>query len=121
MTHNNRLGEVGENIAVGYLRDKGYEILERNWRYGHKEIDIIARDKGELVIIEVKTRQGKRDIPPGDLVPISKQRFLINAADAYIRWHRVDSDTRFDVILVYFPGDGEHVIEHIKIAFYPTM
>ncbi len=122
-THNAELGDLGENIAVGYLLGKGYKILERNWRFGHKEIDIIARDTGknELVIIEVKTRKGKGMLLPGDLIPMSKQRFLIHAADAYIRWHAVRTDTRFDVILIYVQNNGEHTLQHIPEAFYPTL
>ncbi len=120
---NLELGETGEEIAVKYLRNKGYRILERNWRYGHKEIDIIARDneKNELVIVEVKTRKGRHMLPPGDMITLSKQRFLINAADAYIRWHAIETDTRFDVILISVLKNGEHFLEHIPEAFYPTM
>ncbi|NIA11234.1 MAG: DUF91 domain-containing protein [Nitrospiraceae bacterium] len=122
-THNTELGEIGENMAVDYLRGKGYEIIERNWRYGHKEIDIIARDaeKNELVMVEVKTRKGGKMLLPGDLITLSKQRFLINAADAYIRWNYIHSDTRFDVILIHFPKEGGHNLQHIPQAFYPTM
>jgi len=122
-THNAELGELGENIAAEYLLGKGYKILERNWRFGHKEIDIIARDTGknELVIVEVKTRKGKDMLLPGDLITMSKQRFLINAADAYIRWHANRTDTRFDVILIYFQNNGEYKLQHIPEAFYPTM
>jgi putative endonuclease len=121
MAHNQRLGKIGENIAVSYLREKGYRIIERNWRYLHKEIDIIAGKGDELVIVEVKTRQGETGLLPGDLVPHAKQRYLINATDAYIRWHGVEQETRFDVIIVNFPGQGEYEVEHIERAFYPTL
>ena len=57
MAKHNDLGKMGEDLAVQYLTDKGYEILERNWRNKHKEIDIIAKDGETLVIVEVKTRQ----------------------------------------------------------------
>ncbi len=121
MAHNQKLGKVGEDIAVGYLQARGCRIVERNWRYLKKEIDIIAEEGDELVIVEVKTRQGERDMLPGDLVTPAKQRYLIQAADAYIRWHGVEKETRFDVIIVHFPGHGEHEIEHIPRAFYPTL
>ena len=121
MAHNQRLGTIGENIAVAYLREKGYRILERNWRYLHKEIDIIAEQGGELVIVEVKTREGEMNLLPGDLVTHAKQRYLINATDAYIRWHGMERETRFDVIIVNFPGNGEHEVEHIERAFYPAL
>ena len=121
MAHNQKLGQIGENIAAAWLQSQGYRIIERNWRYLHKEIDIIAEQGDELVIVEVKTRQGKTDLLPSDLVPHAKERYLINAADAYIRWHGVEKETRFDVIIVSFPGRGEHEIEHIERAFYPTL
>jgi putative endonuclease len=121
MAHNQKLGKIGENIAVAYLQSKGYRIVERNWRYQHKEIDIIAEKEDVLVIVEVKTRQGETELLPGDLVPHAKERYLIHAADAYIRWHGVEKETRFDVIIISFPGRGEHEIEHIERAFYPTL
>ncbi len=121
MAHNQRLGNIGENIAAAYLQGKGYRIVKRNWRYLKKEIDIIAEKEDELVIVEVKTRQGTSVLLPGDLVTHAKQRYLINAADAYIRWHGVEKETRFDVIIVNFPGNGEYEIEHIPQAFYPTL
>ena len=57
MADHNDLGKLGEELAVNYLTGKGYEILERNWRNIHKEIDIIAKDGKFLVIVEVKTRK----------------------------------------------------------------
>ena len=51
MAEHNDLGKIGEELAVNYLIEKGYEILERNWRNKHKEIDIIAKDGGTLVIV----------------------------------------------------------------------
>jgi putative endonuclease len=56
MAQHNELGKLGEEIAVRYLLEQGYKILERNWRNQHKEIDIIAMDGEELVIVEVKAR-----------------------------------------------------------------
>jgi putative endonuclease len=121
MMHNQKLGKIGENIAAAYLQSQGYRIVQRNWRYLHKEIDIIAEQGEELVIVEVKTRQGKTELLPGDLVPHAKERYLINAADAFIRRYGVEKETRFDVIIVNFPGNGEHTLEHIERAFYPTI
>ena len=57
MAKHNELGKLGEELAVQFLVDKGYEILEKNWRNKHKEIDIVAKDGSELVIVEVKTRE----------------------------------------------------------------
>ena len=57
MAKHNELGKLGEELATQFLTEKGYEILEKNWRNKHKEIDIVAKDGNELVIVEVKTRQ----------------------------------------------------------------
>jgi len=56
MASHNELGEKGEEIAAGHLLKNGYAILERNWRFGKEEIDIIASQDDELIIVEVKTR-----------------------------------------------------------------
>lgn len=116
----NDLGKKGEELAENFLIKKGYQILSRNWRHNAKEIDIIARGKETLVIVEVKSRNHDFYEDPRDAVTVKKQRFLINAADAYIRANEVDLETRFDVIsVVFFPGSFE--LEHIEGAFYPTL
>ena len=56
MASHNELGKEGENAAVKYLLEKGYEIRHRNWHSGHRDLDIVAQKDGELVIVEVKTR-----------------------------------------------------------------
>ena len=77
MAQHNELGRQGEEIAVKYLLEQGYKILERNWRNQHKEIDIIAMDGEELVIVEVKTRM-KDDYEPYLSVTKPKQRLLLS-------------------------------------------
>ena len=111
-------GKLGEELAVDYLVGKGYEILERNWRNIHKEIDIIAKDGKFLVVVEVKTRQTDEYGNPDIAVTKKKQRMLIAAANAYIFKNRLDVETRFDIISIVFK-DGEPVIEHIEDAFLP--
>ena len=111
-------GKQGEKIAVNYLTDKGYEILERNWRNRHKEIDIIAKDGKELVIVEVKTRKSNNYGEPDLAVNKQKQRLLISAANAYIFRNKLDIDTRFDIISIVFKDD-KPVIDHIEDAFLP--
>ena len=118
MAKHNELGKQGEDIAVKYLTDKGYEILERNWRNIHKEIDIIARDGKFLVIVEVKTRQTDEYGDPDIAVTRKKQRMLIAAANSYIFQKHLEIETRFDIISIIF-RDGEPVIEHIEDAFLP--
>lgn len=118
MAKHNELGKKGEEIAIQYLTDKGYEILERNWRNRHKEIDIIAKDGEELVIVEVKTRQSDDYGDPFISVSLQKQTRLIYAANAYIFSKNLDCDTRFDIISIVF-NNGHPEIEHIEDAFLP--
>lgn len=59
MARHNEFGKWGEDVAVNYLQQQGFEILARNWRHEHKEIDIIAQHEGKLYLVEVKTRHGE--------------------------------------------------------------
>ena len=118
MAEHNDFGKLGEEIASNYLEGKGYEIVERNWRNTHKEIDIIAKDGETLVMVEVKTRQTDEYGNPDIAVTKKKQRLLIAAANAYLFKNKLDVETRFDIISIIFK-DGEPVIEHIEDAFLP--
>ena len=119
MSRQKEIGNWGEEIAQQHLLSLGYEILERNWHFHHYEIDIIARDNDELVIVEVKTRSSDSYEHPSEAVSGRKIRFLINAAEAYIQEKDSDLDTRFDVISILVLGQ-DFQLEHIKDAFYPT-
>lgn len=118
MAEHNDLGKIGEELAVNYLIGKGYEILERNWRNKHKEIDIVAKDGGTLVIVEVKTRQSDGFGEPDMAVTRQKQRCLVYAANAYVFSKRLDLDIRFDIISIVF-NQGNPKIDHIEDAFLP--
>ncbi|UCG28098.1 MAG: YraN family protein [Bacteroidales bacterium] len=116
----NELGKVGEEKAVIYLQKKGFKILHRNWRHKAWEIDIIALEKETLVIVEVKSRTHDYIDDPVNAVTGKKQRFLLNAADAFIRENDIDRKIRFDVVaVIFYPEKIE--IEHIDNAFYPTL
>lgn len=119
MTKQKEIGDKGEEIARGYLLDLGYTILESNWHFHHYEIDIIAKDGEELVIVEVKSRTGTAFEHPSEAVGPRKMRFLIEAAEAYIYKTNSYSDTRFDIISIIFQGDSFE-LEHYKDAFNPT-
>lgn len=114
------LGRKGEELAVEHLKSIGYEILELNWFSHHLEIDIIAKDGDELVIIEVKARGTDSYEHPSEAVSNKKIRFLVNAAEAYILEKDINTDTRFDVISILFSGRNFE-IEHFKNAFYPPI
>ncbi|MGD9931709.1 MAG: YraN family protein [Mangrovibacterium sp.] len=119
MSLQKEIGDKGEEIARQHLRSLGYELLETNWHFHHYEIDIIARDGNELVIVEVKSRTGTTFEHPSEAVSNKKIRYLVEAAEAYI--FKTDSrlDTRFDVISIIFYGQNFD-LEHFKDAFYPT-
>ncbi len=112
------IGDKGEQIAVQHLQSLGYKILEQNWRSHHYEIDIIAQDGGELVIVEVKTRTGEEFDYPSDAVGNRKIHRLVAAAEDYIFKKNINLDTRFDVIAIILLDDT-FKLEHIKDAFYP--
>lgn len=118
MASHNELGKKGEKWAKNYLLEKGYEILHANWRWNHKEIDLIAKDGDYLVFCEVKTRQTDYFQTPGDTISWQKQQFLIEAADFYINENDVNLDARFDLLVIYTHKDPPEII-HIKEAFLP--
>ena len=97
-------GKRGERLAALYLFFHGYQILERNWRYGRYEIDIVARERrsGVLAFVEVKTRSRTDYGLPRDAVTSQKQLFLTRCAQGYLKATRdPDARTRFDVVEVY--------------------
>jgi putative endonuclease len=116
MSEHIKLGKRGELIAVDYLKARGFNILETNWRTKHKEIDIIALDKNEIVFIEVKTRKNNYFGDPEEAVNLKKQKLLINAAENYIISNKIDLEARFDIISVICDGN-KYDINHIKEAF----
>jgi putative endonuclease len=116
-THNEK-GQEGEKLAVDFLQRKGYKILWKNWRYKHKEVDIIAIDKEELVIVEVKLRSTDYFGDPSEAVTKKKQRFLIEAAEAYLETREDEPEVRFDIVSI-ISGNSDHTIEHITDAFNP--
>lgn len=113
-------GVKGENFAEKYLRQLGYAILEKNWRSGKHEIDIIARDGDTLVIVEVKTRKSALFGEPEIFVTKSKQKFLVEAANSYLLQKNLDLEVRFDIISILYSKNG-YRINHIKEAFYPLL
>ena len=118
MAGNIETGKEGEILARDFLRGKGYQILEQNWRSGHREIDIIAGFRGELIIVEVKVRKRIGAERLEEHIPRKKQQHLIRSAEAYLKWKQLDTGVRFDVILI--TGEpGNHSIQHIENAFSP--
>lgn len=113
-------GDKGEDLAAEFLADKGYEIIERNYRYGHGEIDIIAMDnnRAELVFVEVKSRHNLDYGYPEEQISIGKQKQIRKIAEAYLCEKEIEGvDCRIDVVAILFQGKKEPYINHIKNAF----
>jgi len=119
MAEHNDLGEKGEEVALEFLRGLGYEILATNWRCQKDEIDVIALHNNMLVIVEVKTRTSNYFGEPEVFVNRNKQKFLIRAANEYIRLKKFKGETRFDIVSIVIPEGKQPRIHHIKDAFYP--
>jgi putative endonuclease len=113
------LGKTGESMAASYLEEKGYRILERNWRWGKEEIDIIALHDNFVVIVEVKTRSSNIFAEPEASVTKSKQRILVRAANAYMNYRRRQGEVRFDIISIIVGKEGSE-LHHLVDAFYAT-
>ena len=110
-------GKKGEDIAVKYLKRKGYKIIEQNWRCRLGEIDIIARHKDSVVFIEVKTRTDKALGLPQESVDERKQGHIIRCAMVYEQCKRLeDANFRFDVMGIDFSA-GKPEITLIQDAF----
>ncbi|KAA6302002.1 MAG: hypothetical protein EZS26_001818 [Candidatus Ordinivivax streblomastigis] len=119
MAEHNDFGKAGEDAATEYLKSKGYRIRHVNWRRGHLELDIVAETDDELIVVEVKTRNGRWDAPE-DAVTNTKIRHIIAATDAYIKYFDVDLPARFDIISV-IGNAPDFEIDHIEDAFYPPV
>ncbi|MBO4646430.1 MAG: YraN family protein [Bacteroidales bacterium] len=118
MTDKRLLGSHGEEAAVHMLLEAGYTILERNWTFGHLEVDIIALDGEVLVFAEVKTRSAGSLVPPQQAVNPQKQKNIIRAANYYVIKHEYTYEVRFDIITV-IQGEKGVEIEHLKDAYAP--
>lgn len=124
MALHNQLGKWGEDFAAQYLREHGYEIISRDWRFGHRDIDIIARtpDNTTVVFVEVKTRTSDVVTRPDDAVDVKKVRNIGLAANAYVKQMSVADMLRFDIIsIVGTPNGDAPQLEHVKDAFNPCL
>lgn len=106
MSDTSKLGAIGEELAVGWLRSNGFSIMDRNWRSGHYELDIVASKCGTIHFVEVKLRRKGGLTRPEDALSHAKVEALLNAANRYILAHDIEADCQIDVIAVDY--DGEH-------------
>ncbi len=114
MSRNQSIGRWGEQAAADYLCEHGYELVERNVRTPHGEIDLVARKDGITVFVEVKARTGLSYGPPEVAVTARKQAHMLASADYYAQQHEVDH-WQIDVIAVQ-KTDGKVEIVHFENA-----
>ena len=114
-----QLGVWGEKTAKAFLLQKGFQILEANWRHQRAEVDLIAKDDAILVFVEVKTRSSDYFGPPESFVTPQKEKLMVRAAHAYMKKIEHDWEIRFDIVSILKSGDEDYQIEHIEDAFWP--
>ncbi|MDR0364775.1 MAG: YraN family protein [Bacteroidales bacterium] len=120
MAEHHKTGKEGEAIALNFLLRENYHIIATNWRQGHLELDIIAKENDLLVFIEVKTRHSIQWGEPETFVNKKKQRFLAQAANEYILQSNYHGEVRFDILGILIAPKGAR-ISHIKDAFFPGL
>ena len=117
MAQHNELGKKGEQLAVDFLLENNYEIVERNYRFDRAEVDIIARKEAVLAIREVKTRSTIDFGNPQDFVKPKQIQRLVKAVDDYVVENELAVEVRFDIIAIVKEKKGFSV-EHLENAFY---
>ena len=120
MAQHNDVGKWGEQLIVDRLVTEGYTIVERNWRMGHLEIDIIATRGEEIIFVEVKTRRDASHNNPLDAMTPKKIALLSRAANSYLTMTHCRLTPRFDVASIT-GSDHSPLIEYIPNAFLPPL
>lgn len=115
---NKDTGFLGETIATSHLLELGFDILERNWRYKHLEIDIIASKESMLHIIEVKTRTSIQFGYPEQMIKGLKMQFLKNAAAHYQYAHPEWKWLQYDVIAIYKKPTEEWALDYFEDVYF---
>jgi putative endonuclease len=109
-------GALGEQAAVEYLRRNGFMIVERNYRIGRSEVDIIASRYDELHFVEVKTRKYSSMIAPEESITEQKMRAMRRAASAYMAQHRCMLEPRFSLIAIDVVGERVESLRFVEDA-----
>jgi putative endonuclease len=117
MSQKQFIGKYGEELASQYLQDRGYLILERNWRCNLGEIDIVAKDKNRIVFVEVKTRSGIGYGHPFEAITANKVSRMRKLAAQWCSQHQqMGAKVRLDAIAILIHS-GRVAVEHLKQVF----
>ena len=114
MAAHNELGKWGEDLATEYLEQKGYTIIERDWKSGRRDLDIIARDGNTVVFVEVKTRRSSVFGAPEEAIDFHKLQNLRQAVNHYVKYKHIRQPIRFDIISIVGTIDQTPDIRHIQ-------
>ncbi len=106
-----------ENLAADFLKQQGYEIVERNYRYQRSEIDLIVRKENWLVFVEVKMRSSDAFGYPEEFVDYRKAKNIVFGAEQYTFEHNFEGNVRYDVVAISL-RNGKPEIRHFEDAFY---
>ncbi len=120
MAKHNELGKQGENLAAGFLEAKGYQILDKNYRFQRAEVDLVALrlDPAEVVFVEVKTRSNTTESFPEESITPQKKKQIFKVADSYLYEKQLFTvPVRFDIISVSMDNPDHPLIHHIEDAF----
>jgi putative endonuclease len=120
MSQQSELGKIGEEFAAKFLKEKGYQIHVRNWRFKKGELDIVTEKNNRMVFVEVKTRKSDFLAEPRLTISMKKQKMLITTADIYLKLNKISKESQFDIITVIVDASGNKY-EHLENAFYPTL
>jgi putative endonuclease len=117
--HTSRIGQAGEQMACDFLESQGHQILDRNWRTGHLELDIISEAADGLHFVEVKARTAPVTTTVPDQVNVVKQKRISAAAGQYLnKKHMEGKEVFFDIVSVLFDGE-ETVVRYFPQAWIP--
>lgn len=119
MANHNTTGHLGEKMAGEYLSQKGFNILHKNWRHSHWEVDVIASLNDTLHFIEVKTRRSQKFGFPEDDVTKKKMENLINASEEYLFLHPEWKKIQFDILSIRIPKNQSPEFFFIEDVYIP--
>jgi putative endonuclease len=117
MTDNIKKGNEGENLAAAFLEERGYRVVQRNYRYKHSEIDLIVAKKDWLIFVEVKTRSSISFGYPEEFVDDKKINKILEGAEQYLYESNWEGNVRYDIVSVKL-GSGEPLLDHFEDAFH---
>ena len=116
-SNTHKIGRTGEEMAILYLREQSYEIIEKNWRFQNFEIDIVVKNGSTLIFVEVKSRTNSI-LSIVDIITSAQKKRIIKAAHHYIQINEIDLNIRFDLIFIDNSSKTPK-LKHFKEFFTP--